>query len=165
MTKDEYQTYLQTDHWKLMARLTKERDGHRCRFCGSSDYLVAHHISYTNMPYKESLNDLSTLCEECHTHFHQWKNGDLTKNDPSTAYGIELTVRVASGKKYTVDMTDVIAHGKVIEPPSPMDVNIIELPNGKRFNIVTGAYEPVVTPPLSGLQELLEQLVPPYNKS
>lgn len=66
MTKLEYAAYLQSQHWRTISRLVRERDGGRCVLCGSESRLHVHHRTYDGYPYGESMSDLCTLCEECH---------------------------------------------------------------------------------------------------
>jgi hypothetical protein len=53
--------------WQRARARAKERDGHRCRLCGSTDRLEVHHVralSRGGDPYH--LNNLITLCRGCH---------------------------------------------------------------------------------------------------
>lgn len=70
-TKQQYQDYLQTDYWKLVAGTVKERGGHRCQVCNSSKRLEAHHRTYEHKGNElEHLGDLICLCRNCHGLFH-----------------------------------------------------------------------------------------------
>lgn len=51
-------------HWNLIRNDAILRDG-KCRCCGSFESLEAHHITYKNFGY-ESIDDVTTLCRECH---------------------------------------------------------------------------------------------------
>lgn len=64
-----YGDYLKTDEWKAKRDATVERDGGRCRLCYSEKNLQVHHRTYSRRG-NEDLNDLTTLCKECHEHFH-----------------------------------------------------------------------------------------------
>jgi 5-methylcytosine-specific restriction endonuclease McrA len=52
--------------FKANKKLAAERDGYKCRLCGVMDNLEAHHA----IPYRRSLDNsvdnLVTLCHECH---------------------------------------------------------------------------------------------------
>ena len=55
-----------------------ERDGYKCRLCGSAQRLIIHHIneiSYHNSDRPDNdPNNLTTLCKPCHTRYHASKN-------------------------------------------------------------------------------------------
>ena len=60
----------QTREWTELKRQIHRRDGYRCRLCGSNDApLHVHHCTYENYA-EERLEDLITLCGECHQRFH-----------------------------------------------------------------------------------------------
>lgn len=53
--------------WRLARTAAKQRDGQRCRQCGSSKALAVHHIvSLEAGGAKYDLNNLITLCSSCH---------------------------------------------------------------------------------------------------
>ena len=67
---DEYEKYLQTEHWKKQKQLVKERDK-ICQKCGSTQNLHVHHKSYKNLWIaEEEINDLVLLCKDCHEAEH-----------------------------------------------------------------------------------------------
>lgn len=51
----------------------KERDGYKCRVCGSSERLNAHHIKYkAKVPEKATeIDNGITLCRSCHRIAHK----------------------------------------------------------------------------------------------
>ncbi len=60
----------QTREWAALKRQIHRRDGYRCRLCGDGDGpLHVHHCTYANYA-EERLEDLITLCGECHRRFH-----------------------------------------------------------------------------------------------
>ena len=75
--KQGYQHYLKTERWAAISEKIKKRDGYRCRLCNGEQGLQAHHRTYQHRGDEENhLGDLTTLCGECHTAFHEWrKNG------------------------------------------------------------------------------------------
>lgn len=67
-----YNHYLSTQHWSLIRSAALKRDGSKCADCGSgSDEkpLEVHHVTYSRKG-KENLEDLLTLCSECHEERH-----------------------------------------------------------------------------------------------
>lgn len=60
----------------LDARLKRavfERDNHRCRWCGRQRHWLgfdAHHIEYRRSSAADRLENLITLCRECHNYVH-----------------------------------------------------------------------------------------------
>ena len=64
--------YLKTQHWELARSATLKRDENRCADCGISveeEPLEVHHITYIRRG-KERLEDLTTLCQDCHEERH-----------------------------------------------------------------------------------------------
>ena len=68
MEFENYKEFLKTDEWKQIAQMVKERDGHKCVICGSTENLNAHHIGYDGDCLDE--NDIVTLCNRCHECLH-----------------------------------------------------------------------------------------------
>ena len=59
-----------TREWAMLKRQVHRRDRYRCRLCGSAgEQLHVHHCTYANYA-EEKLEDLITLCGECHRRFH-----------------------------------------------------------------------------------------------
>ena len=68
MEFENYKEFLKTGEWKQIAQMVKERDGHKCVICGSTENLNAHHIGYDGDCLDE--NDIVTLCNRCHECLH-----------------------------------------------------------------------------------------------
>lgn len=64
-----YGYYLQSDHWQALREQALERDNHQCQNCGTQDDLQVHHLAYGKSG-DEILEDLVTLCEDCHSELH-----------------------------------------------------------------------------------------------
>ncbi|MFG6094325.1 hypothetical protein SPB21_03705 [Leptothoe sp. ISB3NOV94-8A] len=64
-----YTAYINSQAWREKRSQVLERDEYRCRICGFSDSdglsLQVHHSSYENLG-NEPLNQLVTLCTDCH---------------------------------------------------------------------------------------------------
>lgn len=74
MTKQEYQNYLSSNHWKKLRRRALERSQYRCDKCGSSHALEVHHLRYRNL-YDVTLDDLETVCSYHHEKAHGIQSG------------------------------------------------------------------------------------------
>ena len=70
MTREEYQQYLQTEHWQRLRNAVLERDGKKCVRCEWPVRLQVHHKIYRDTPQDTLLEDLETLCEKCHSGAH-----------------------------------------------------------------------------------------------
>jgi 5-methylcytosine-specific restriction enzyme A len=69
--------------WRLARTAARQRDGQRCRQCGSSKELAVHHIT----PISEggerfALSNLITLCRDCHNARHRGERGS-TGREPA----------------------------------------------------------------------------------
>lgn len=73
--KDDYQKYLDSDEWKIKKGFILDRDEYRCRICNVSNVveLHVHHRSYQNLGKPEEVQDLITLCSDCHEIAHNIK--------------------------------------------------------------------------------------------
>lgn len=70
MTKEEYQEYLQSDHWLKTREERKKIDNYCCALCGSSENINVHHLSYDRVGEEIVELDLITLCNRCHFMLH-----------------------------------------------------------------------------------------------
>ena len=66
---DNYNEYLNSNHWKNIRKIKIEESGCKCQLCGSYKNLNVHHNNYDNL-FMEDMNDLIVLCESCHKKFH-----------------------------------------------------------------------------------------------
>ncbi len=58
-------------NWLDISKTVRERDAYRCRYCGSSDRILhVHHIIPLSKGGSNSLSNLITLCEKCHSRKH-----------------------------------------------------------------------------------------------
>ena len=66
-----YKSFLNSKYWKQVKSIVLQRDNFTCRGCGSKVNLEVHHLTYKNH-YKEHehLDDLATLCRNCHELSH-----------------------------------------------------------------------------------------------
>ncbi len=64
-----YREFLKTDFWKALSEQAKARDG-GCLRCGGDKGLNAHHTVYRKRWEDTLLEDLETLCRDCHRSEH-----------------------------------------------------------------------------------------------
>jgi len=82
--KKLYQQYLRSKEWKALRLKVFVRDK-QCTKCGRKDRLQAHHLHYANFG-DENLDDIITLCEDCHNIEHGGSprgQGRWRKNKPA----------------------------------------------------------------------------------
>jgi len=74
--KLSYADYINSKPWAILRKQVLERDNHRCRLCDSTDNLHVHHRRYPtakNEWSEDCLDALTTLCQTCHSAFHERK--------------------------------------------------------------------------------------------
>lgn len=65
-----YNEFLSSEYWRTVAAYVKERDKN-CQLCGSDYYLQVHHLTYEHRGKEVNhLQDLTTLCGNCHKAEH-----------------------------------------------------------------------------------------------
>ena len=79
-----YQSFLYSPEWKAIAALRKQKDENKCSVCGSTENLEVHHKNYNIHPQKGllSLDNLITLCHDCHSSEHGYKYGMRYFDEP-----------------------------------------------------------------------------------
>ena len=71
MTRLQYRNYLRSREWKDKRKLVLIRDGYMCQHFGSFyGDLQIHHVTYIRLG-AELLEDLLTLCDDCHKAEHK----------------------------------------------------------------------------------------------
>jgi hypothetical protein len=71
LAKGGYQKFLASEYWQQVREVVIQRD-RCCQLCGSTNPLQVHHLSYEH--YRDEMNhleDLITLCNECHAFEHE----------------------------------------------------------------------------------------------
>lgn len=69
MRHEEYLEYLKSEAWKVRRKWKLDQAGNRCQVCNAGGELHVHHRTYERVG-EERDNDLTVLCEMCHTIFH-----------------------------------------------------------------------------------------------
>jgi len=74
--RKSYHKFLRGAYWTYVRRIILKRDNSECQKCNATKKLKVHHKTYKNhFNEHNNLQDLITLCENCHSIEH---NKDLT---------------------------------------------------------------------------------------
>lgn len=68
-----YSEYLRSPEWQEKRKKALRFAGFKCQLCNSAERLNVHHRTYERLG-QELLGDLITLCNDCHSIFHQNRN-------------------------------------------------------------------------------------------
>ena len=69
--KMPYKEFLKTPYWKIISEFQKYNAGYECVICGSKNILNVHHTTYKNHGDEIThVEDLITVCRECHKAIH-----------------------------------------------------------------------------------------------
>lgn len=66
--EDDYMRLSAT--WKALREDRLKYDNYKCQKCGKAYNLQVHHIRYPEVWGEETIDDLITLCDECHKKVH-----------------------------------------------------------------------------------------------
>jgi len=66
--------------WSINKKLALERDGNRCRHCGLVDNLEVHHMDPFKKSKNNNIDNLITLCNQCHKRAEECRLLILQKN-------------------------------------------------------------------------------------
>jgi len=80
------------------------RDRFKCQHCGSKEHLEVHHIIYRSQGGTDDVNNLITLCHECHQGVHK---GNV-KISRSKVKSFKAAAGVSSMKKSLIDILNEI---------------------------------------------------------
>ncbi len=160
--RDVYEKYLKTPEWAAKREQVLERDARRCRACNSPEKLEVHHRTYARLEH-EDLNDLTTLCESCHEHFHRKMKQDeimaRTYSAPRTEP--ELTplererIRVQQWEDFLIGML-------ILDPTLSSHVAVVFSEENFAGEETRALYRLLVTShSRSQLDQSFEQMVPP----
>lgn len=67
-----YDNYLKSPQWQTLRTERLKKDGFKCQHCGTGKNLRVHHVHYPGELGTESLDDLITLCDQCHREVHNF---------------------------------------------------------------------------------------------
>ena len=65
----KYQNYLLSNKWKIKRAQALDRDKNICQECKKSEAQEVHHKTYDSL-YNEPLEDLISVCKDCHVKIH-----------------------------------------------------------------------------------------------
>ncbi len=74
--------YLQSDKWQALRQKRFKKDNYCCFSCKQSLPLELHHITYKRLG-NEHLNDVRSLCRDCHQAIHDKYGYDPTHTFPA----------------------------------------------------------------------------------
>jgi len=80
------------------------RDSFKCQHCGSKNKLEVHHIIYRSQGGTDDVNNLITLCHECHQEVHKGK----IKIDRTKVKSFKAAAGVSSMKNSLIDILNEI---------------------------------------------------------
>ena len=66
---ERYNAYLKSPEWREKREQVLLRDQYKCQDCGAHERLEVHHTTYKRV-FHEDLDDLITLCRDCHQNEH-----------------------------------------------------------------------------------------------
>lgn len=69
----EYQRYIRSKAFSEVKKALIEKDGYRCRCCGRTEELSAHHSTYDILYHEledNNLDKMVLLCKYCHRAIH-----------------------------------------------------------------------------------------------
>lgn len=93
--------YYNTPHWRAMSKQRREFDDWRCVLCKSTENLEVHHFHYDL--FEEDIEDLVTLCRNCHRRLHVHAKDKLRSFPKSVAVDIEQRIRNGGKPKINYD--------------------------------------------------------------
>ena len=67
--RGKYIKYLSSEEWKNIRDIALKRDEYKCQKCKIKNADEVHHLTYENL-YNENLEDLMSVCYECHKNIH-----------------------------------------------------------------------------------------------
>lgn len=73
---ESYAKYLNSPEWAIKRQLVFQRDFYLCRSCPLGLAEIAHHLTYERL-YHELLEDLTSLCYECHREIHRYDKRNI----------------------------------------------------------------------------------------
>lgn len=66
-----YEKFLKSEYWLGVRQEVLKRDEFKCQCCDAKESLQVHHLTYENYGKEhEHLEDLITLCDDCHKKQH-----------------------------------------------------------------------------------------------
>lgn len=70
---NSYKEYLLSNEWHKLRIKKFKQVGYSCQICDANKNLQIHHRTYKRI-FKEELNDLTVLCEDCHQLYNHRHN-------------------------------------------------------------------------------------------
>ena len=98
---DQYLSYLDSEAWTKLRNDRLLIDGFKCVICGNPNSLQVHHIIYPRILGTETIQDLITLCSNCHSKLEELKDsGTIEFRAPKQYAELSMALRFASMQEY-----------------------------------------------------------------
>jgi hypothetical protein len=108
--REKYQLYLCSREWSEKREAIRRRSKGVCERCHHNDMDAVHHLTYARK-YRESLDDLQAICNECHAFTHGKSNFDPVLAAPAFLFGKEIGSFYLAGKISGDSWRDEIVDG------------------------------------------------------
>lgn len=66
----DYEEYIHSPEWRELRVQALKRDKYTCQMCGTGKNVQVHHVNYKNLGTAQELEDVVTLCDDCHSKVH-----------------------------------------------------------------------------------------------
>ncbi len=86
-----YHKYLQSEEWKTIRNQVIERDNGLCLHCKINPAQEVHHKHYNNI-YREKIDDLESVCSNCHREIHKSILNEISRQ-------VRFTIRLTPTSK------------------------------------------------------------------
>lgn len=114
--KQVYWAYQQTERWFELREARLVLDNHRCRMCDAPATCV-HHRRYPEVFGKETVDDLTSLCHQCHENFHHPPGVDEIRKQLMKAKDDKMAVCPCCDRKvklYKRPLNSSMAYGLIL---------------------------------------------------
>jgi|GEM_PF-798842 len=117
-----YKDFLKTDYWRFVRKIVLKRDKNKCQMCGRNNNLHIHHLTYKNhFNEHKNLNDLITLCDQCHSIEHSDDGVDifqliklLQSENKKNKHTIPINIPVSIPMDFPVDKLSKLFRGNIV---------------------------------------------------
>jgi hypothetical protein len=123
-----YKEWLRTPQACLLRAESRERDGHRCVRCQGTECLEMHHVlGYRRSWADTRLEDVITLCDDCHEIMHGAKDVKFLLPVAQSEARWEWVRRIV------LKCGGVLRPEVVSELAGPRNGNVVQMPKPKKY--------------------------------